>query len=253
MPSASSTARCRSTATPPSARSQDKVAGPLAARALRKPRSASCRSPMPRCRSRCARSRSTRASIRATPRMIAFGGAGPLHAVAIAREIFIPQGDRAEGAGHVLGARHADGVVAAGLRAHAVSACSARSTRAQVDAVFAELARGRPATSSRATASLRGSADFRLSSPTCAMSARSTPSRSRSRAPALLTGDFATLRERFRRRARPALRPGRARRADGDRQPPPGGHRRARRYAGRALAVASRGCRSRRSPTSGAT
>ena len=45
---------------------------------------------MRRCRSRCAPSPSTRASIRAIRSMIAFGGAGPLHALAIARDIFVP-------------------------------------------------------------------------------------------------------------------------------------------------------------------
>ncbi len=55
------------------------------------PRSASRPSSTTPCRSRCARSRSIAASIRAIRRMIAFGGAGPLHAVAIAREIAIPK------------------------------------------------------------------------------------------------------------------------------------------------------------------
>ena len=54
-------------------------------------RLASCGLPMPRCRWRCGRCRSTRASIRAQSAMIAFGGGGPLHAVAIAREIFVPK------------------------------------------------------------------------------------------------------------------------------------------------------------------
>jgi N-methylhydantoinase A len=48
--------------------------------------------------------------------MIAFGGAGPLHAVAIAREIFIPRVIVPK----VPGTGHADGVVAAGFRAHAL-------------------------------------------------------------------------------------------------------------------------------------
>ena len=56
---------------------------------------------------------------------------------------FHPEGDRAEGAGHVLGARHADGVVAAGFRAHAATACSARSTRRQVEARVRRAGRGR--------------------------------------------------------------------------------------------------------------
>ena len=54
-------------------------------------RTGSRRSPTAPCRSRCGRCRSIAASIRATPPMIAFGGAGPLHAVAIAREISIPK------------------------------------------------------------------------------------------------------------------------------------------------------------------
>ena len=47
---------------------------------------------------------------------------------------FHSEGDRAEGAGHFLGARHADGAVAAGFRAHALWACWARSTQQPVDA-----------------------------------------------------------------------------------------------------------------------
>ena len=50
--------------------------------------------------------------------MIAFGGAGPLHAVAIAREISIPKVIIPKLPGNFLRARHADGGVAAGFRAH---------------------------------------------------------------------------------------------------------------------------------------
>ena len=70
------------------------------------------------CRWRCAPCRSTSGIDPRDTAMIAFGGAGPLHAVAIAREIFDAEGHHAEAARQVFGARHADGVVAAGFRAH---------------------------------------------------------------------------------------------------------------------------------------
>ena len=89
-------------------------------------------------------------------------------------------GDRPEGAGHVLGARHADGVVAAGFRAHAVSAARHRSTGTRSSAVFADLAEaGHDQLARDGIAPGRPTSP---SSPTCATSARSTRSPFRSRA-----------------------------------------------------------------------
>ena len=161
------------------------------------------------------------------------------------------EGHHPEAAGHVLGARHADGVVAAGFRAHAV--WPARLARRQAgrsacspnwrDAGQAQLARdGIDAK----TADFAYLADLRYvgQEHTIAIPVRD---------PKLLSGDFAPLREAVRRRARPALRPGRAGRAARDRQPAPRRHRGAAGHAGRALAVGDVDARSRRSPTSGAT
>ncbi len=129
---------------------EGKLARPAAACRWRRPRSASCRSRTPRCRLRCARCRSTRASIRADRddrvrrRRSAACGRDR------ARD-FHSEGDRAEGAGHVLGARHADGAVAAGFRAHALSAAR-RARRSRPSCACSPSSRPAAGSRSRATA-----------------------------------------------------------------------------------------------------
>ena len=127
--------------------------------------------------------------------MIAFGGAGPLHAVAIAREIFIPKVIVPK----VPGTFSALGMLMASWRQDFVrtlygllGALDAEAGRGRVR----RAGRGRPARSSRATGSRR-TPPISPISPTCAMSARSTPSRSRCATPTLLSGDFAPLRAAF--------------------------------------------------------
>ena len=105
--------------------------------------------------------------------MIAFGGAGPLHAVAIAREIFIPKVIIPK----VPGTFSALGMLMASWRQDFVRTLYGllgSLDAKQVEAVFAELPRpARPR--SPATASRQAPPTSPIS-PICAMSARSTPS-----------------------------------------------------------------------------
>ena len=161
------------------------------------------------------------------------------------------EGDRAQGAGHVLGARHADGVVAPGFRAHAVRPAG-RARQAAGRCGVRRSRRGRPRASSRATASSEAT-PISPSSPTCAMSARSTRSPFRCAIRGCSSGDFAPLRALF--DAEHDQRYGQA--APDERLEIVNVRlvvtaARAR-HAGRALAVRSRGRPSRRSRTPRAT
>ncbi len=88
--------------------------------------------------------------------LVAYGGAGPLHAVAVAREIGIAQRDHPARAGHVLGLRHAVLRPALRLRAHPSDAACRRAVRRHRDGVQASWS-GRAATPSRRPRSSRAS------------------------------------------------------------------------------------------------
>ena len=90
---------------------------------------------------------------------------------------FHSQGHHPEGAGHVLGARHADGVVAAGFRPHALWAAGLARRQAGRGGVR-RTGRGRPGPGRPRRHRVRAPPTSPIS-PTCAMSARSTPSPSR--------------------------------------------------------------------------
>ena len=168
--------------------------------------------------------------------MIAFGGAGPLHAVAIAREIFIPKVIVPK----VPGTFSALGMLMASWRQDFVRTLyrPARRARRQAgrgacspncaEAGQGQVARDGIAPGPRISPSL----------PICAIVGQEHTiadpgARCRRCCPATSTA----LRARVRRRARPALRPGRARRAARDRQRAPRRHRGAQDDAGGALAV----------------
>ena len=104
--------------------------------------------------------------------LIAFGGAGPLHAVAIAREIFIPKVIVPK----VPGTFSALGMLMASWRQDFVrrcSACSARSTRNRSKRRSPNWPR--PARRGRARRHRRQAPPTSPISPICATSARSTP------------------------------------------------------------------------------
>ena len=171
---ASSMAPCRSIRLrPPRADARPDRAGRCGS-AWQRRRSASCRSPTPRCRSRCAPSRSTRASIRASTAHHRVRRRGAAACGRHRARDLHPEGDRSQGAGHVLGARHADGVVAPGFRPHAVRI--ARQPGAAAGRCGVRRSRGGRAAPARARRHRPGKAPISPSSPTCAMSARSTRS-----------------------------------------------------------------------------
>ena len=166
--------------------------------------------------------------------MIAFGGAGPLHAVAIAREIFIPKVIIPK----VPGTFSALGMLMASWRQDFVRTLYGllgSLDAKQVEAVFAELAEAGKAQVARdGIASEHRRLRLSRRPALCRPGAHHRHSGARSET---AVRRFRAAARGVRRRARPALRPGRARRAAGDRQRPPRRHRGATGHAGRALAV----------------
>ena len=100
-------ARWTSTSTAPAPAIERADRGPLGLEPARRPRTGSSRSRSPRCRWPCARSRSAKGYDPRDFVLLASGGAGPLHAVAIARELHIPRVDRAALPRPLLGRRDA--------------------------------------------------------------------------------------------------------------------------------------------------
>jgi N-methylhydantoinase A len=169
---------------------------------------------------------------------------------AIAREIFIPKVIIPKVPGTFSGAGHADGRRGGRISSARCYGLLGSLDAKQVDGGVRELAEA-----GKAQVARDGYRPAPPILPTRRSSLRRPGAHHRHpvRDPKLLSGDVAPLREAFRRRARPALRPGRARRAAGDRQRPSGRHSGAGGHAGRALAVGEMDAGAARSPTSGAT
>ena len=179
-----------------------------------------------RCRSPCAACRSSAATIRATSRWSRSAAPGPLHAARDrARRCRFPTRDRAEPAGALLGARHADGRRAPRLRAHVLPSAlvEADYARARAHLRRAPARRSRHARQRGRRAAARGfqywldlryvGQEFWLQMP-------------------VTEAEIAERRQRgdpaaFRRDPRSSVRPRRARRAARAREPAPDGDRRA--------------------------
>ena len=175
--------------------------------------------------------------------MIAFGGAGPLHAIAIAREIFIPTVVIPK----LPGTFSALGMLMASWRQDFVQtligrigALDARAHRAGLRGTGGS--RPGPARPRRHRSEERRFPLLRRPA-LCRPGARDLDSRRKPRPAHRRPPDPARA---LRPRARQALRPVGAEREHGDRQPAAGRHRRARRYAGRGMAVAALGAGRRR-------
>ncbi len=181
------------------------------------------------------RSRSPKMSLRGArslgreglrPARLRAGGVGrrraAAYACAIARELHIPTRDRAAVPVALLRARHAAGRRAARLHPHLLRISPSIDFGKLVDQVHDEMVQGGDG---RCAAPPRAQRCRSIS--TCAMSARSSPCRCRSRSEQLKAGDRKAHPHRVRRAVRASLRASLAGRAGRDGQHPPGGDRQA--------------------------
>ncbi len=164
----------------------------------------------------------------ATFALVAYGGAGPLHAVAGRARDRHAHGHHPARAGRVLAPSACCSPICATI------SC-APGSRGSTTPIFDEIethlwrARGRRAARRRRRPRSRAERRRRSSAPpTCAMSARSMPSRSTCRSRSSRARDRAAIKRAFRRAARAPLRHLRAGGARRDRQP---AHHRHRRHA----------------------